>query len=173
MITLISGTNRPGSNTLKVATAYSAVLDILKVAHHLISLENLPVDFARSYMPQSQPAEFKELVKTKIRDVQKFIVVIPEYNGTFPGIFKLFIDSLNPEDLRGKKIAVVGVSTGRGGNARGIDHITAAFLYLGMHVYPGHLPISRLRELLGKEEELADPVILRAMHMQAEGFSRF
>jgi chromate reductase, NAD(P)H dehydrogenase (quinone) len=68
---------------------------------------------------------------------------------------------------------MVGVGTGRGGNIRGIDHLTGALHYLGVTVYPGHLPVSRLRELLDAEGNLVDPVILRAMRMQAEGFMRF
>jgi chromate reductase, NAD(P)H dehydrogenase (quinone) len=173
MITLLSGTNRPGSNTLKVTRAYSRVLDTLGAEHSLLSLESLPQDFAVSYMPDSQSAEFRQLIGQYIRPVQKFIVVIPEYNGTFPGIFKLFLDSLHPADLKSKKIALVGVATGRGGNQRGMDQLTGALHYMGMNVYPGHLPVSRLRELLDENGELVDPVILRAMHMQGEGFLNF
>jgi chromate reductase, NAD(P)H dehydrogenase (quinone) len=173
MITLISGTNRPGSNTSRVARAYSGVLASLQAEHQLFSLENLPRDFAFSYMPGEHSPDYKTVCQTQVRDVQKFIIAIPEYNGTFPGIFKLFIDSLRPEDLKGKKAALVGVSTGRGGNLRGLDHLTAALHYLGMNIYPGHLPISRVRDLLDEDENLADPVILRAMHMQAEGFLSF
>lgn len=173
MVTLISGTNRPGSNTRKVAQTYSGILGELDIPHRLLSLEDLPQDFAFSYLSDRQPAAFNQLLDTFIRPVQKFILVIPEYNGTFPGIFKLFLDAIHPNDLKGKKVAMVGVATGRGGNLRGMDQLTGAFHYLNMAVYPGHLPISRLRELLDAEGKLADPVVLRAMRMQAEGFAAF
>lgn len=173
MITLISGTNRPNSNTLKVAKTYSSVLSEIGAAHQLLSLEDLPKDFAFAYFPDSQSSAFRTLTDTFIRQAGKFIIVIPEYNGTFPGIFKLFLDSLHPNELKGKKVAIAGVSTGRGGNLRGIDHLTGAFHYLGMTVYPGHLPISRLRELQDADGNLADEVVLRAMKMQGEGFMNF
>lgn len=173
MITLISGTNRLHSNTLKVTKTYSSVLSGIGAEHRLLSLEDLPKDFAFGYFPDTQSPAFKLLMDTFIRKADKFIVVIPEYNGSFPGIFKLFLDSVHPNDLKGKKVAMVGVSTGRGGNLRGMDHLTGAFHYLGMNVYPGHLPISRLRELLDADGNLTDEVVLRAMKMQGEGFVNF
>jgi chromate reductase, NAD(P)H dehydrogenase (quinone) len=78
MITLISGTNRPGSNTLKVTNAYSAILRELGADHHLLSLEQLPRDFAFSYLDGPQSPDFQSLVDAQIRAVEKLIVVIPE-----------------------------------------------------------------------------------------------
>jgi NAD(P)H-dependent FMN reductase len=173
MITLISGTNRPGSNTLKVASAYSEILTGLGAAHRLLSLESLPRDFAFDYFADSQSPEFKKMIETEVRPAEKFVVVIPEYNGSFPGIFKLFLDAVHPNDLKGKKAAMVGVATGRGGNLRGMDHLSGTFHYLGITVYPGLLPISRLRDSLDQHGQLSDEVVLRAMRMQAEGFLKF
>lgn len=173
MITLISGTNRPGSNTRKVTNAYSEVLNSLGQEHHLLSLEDLPRDFAFTYFPESQSAEFKEMVEQYIRSAQKYIVVMPEYNGTFPGIFKLFLDAIHPNDVKGKKIAMAGVATGRAGNLRGIDSLTGAFHYLGMTVYPRNLPISLFRDKLDAAGNFSDELTLRAIKMQVEGFLEF
>jgi chromate reductase, NAD(P)H dehydrogenase (quinone) len=132
MITLVSGTNRPGSTTAKVAGAYSNLLSRLGAGHQLLSLESLPRDFAFTYMYDTQGPETRDIIEKYVRNAEKLIIVIPEYNGTFPGIFKLFIDAIHPRDLAGKKLAMVGVSSGRGGNLRGIDQLTNALHYLGV-----------------------------------------
>ena len=42
MVTIISGTNRPGSNTLKVAKYYQKVLSEKGLQANIFSLEQLP-----------------------------------------------------------------------------------------------------------------------------------
>jgi len=171
MITLISGTNRPGSNTLKVAKAYSAALTRLKVPHQIFSLEELPRDFAFSYMSDSM--DFRKLLEKYILNVEKIIVVVPEYNGTFPGIFKLFLDGIRHGTLAGKKVALVGVASGRGGNIRGLDHLVGALHYLQVRVFHDLLPVSHVRELFNPQGELKDEATVKAIERQVEGFVKF
>ncbi len=173
MITLVSGTNRPGSNTAKVAMAYSAVLSGLDASHQLLSLENLPRDFAFTYMTDTQSPEIRGMIDKYVRNADKLIVVIPEYNGTFPGIFKLFLDAIHPRDIAGKKLAIVGVSSGRGGNVRGIDQLTNALHYMAVNIFPQHVAVSRVRDLFDAEGRLSDPFTLAALEKQAKGFLAF
>lgn len=173
MITLVSGTNRPGSNTAKVARAYSAVLSGLGAGHQLLSLESLPHDFAFTYMTDTQSPETRGMIEKYVRNADKLVVVIPEYNGTFPGIFKLFLDAIHPRDLAGKKLAIVGVSSGRGGNVRGIDQLTNALHYMAVNIFPQHVAVSRVRELFDAEGRLSDPFTQTALEKQASGFLEF
>jgi chromate reductase, NAD(P)H dehydrogenase (quinone) len=173
MITLVSGTNRGGSNTFKVAKAYSELLSRLGTGHQLLSLEDLPRDFAFTYMAASQSADTQAMIEKYVRNAGRFIVVVPEYNGTFPGIFKLFLDALHPRDLAGKKLALVGVSSGRGGNIRGLDQLTNAFHYLGVNIYPFQVPVSRIRDLVDPEGNLVDTATLAVLEKQAKGFLAF
>ncbi|MDD5068772.1 MAG: NAD(P)H-dependent oxidoreductase [Candidatus Pacebacteria bacterium] len=60
-----------------------------------------------------------------------FLFVIPEYNHSFPGEFKMFIDSLFKEYAK-KPVAICGVSDGAFGGTRMIDAVRPVLSYLGM-----------------------------------------
>ncbi len=60
-----------------------------------------------------------------------FLFVIPEYNHSFPGEFKIFIDSLFKEYAK-KPAGLVGVSNGAFGGTRGLDAVRPVLSYLGM-----------------------------------------
>jgi chromate reductase len=173
MITILSGTNRKFSKTLIVAKAYQEILESLGEASQLFSMEELPDTISKTYLSDPKDVQFDQLIEKYIRSTNQFIILIPEYQATFPGIFKLFLDGVSPRDFDGKKVALVGISSGRGGNLRGLDHLTSALHYLNMHVYPNKLPISRIRELVDAEFKLSDAGTLEALKKQAEGFIKY
>jgi chromate reductase len=173
MITIISGTNRNLSKTLVVAKAYSQLLTDLGAENQLFSLSDLPADIASTYLSDPKEEKFKQLLEKYIIPVDKFVVVIPEYQGTFPGIFKLLLDGITPRFFDNKKVAMVGVSSGRAGNLRGMDHLTASFHYLNMHVFMNKVPISRIRDLVNDDFILNDEGTLTALKKQAEGFLKY
>lgn len=172
MITIISGTNRPGSTTRLIAGYYSELLTELGHENRLYSLEDLPREFAFTDLYGKRSAAFQEQLDTYIIPAERFVAILPEYNGTFPGIFKLMFDGIAPSILRGKKIGMVGVANGRGGNLRGLDQLTAAMHYLQLMVYPKHLPLSLIQDHLSPERVL-DVVTLEALKAHASGVATF
>jgi chromate reductase len=79
-----------------------------------------------------------------VTDTSKFIFIIPEYNGSFPGVLKTFIDACDfPESFYNKKAALTGISSGKYGNIRGIDHFSGICSYLHLNVLPLrlHIPV--------------------------------
>lgn len=173
MITIISGTNRKKSNTLKVARAYESFIRSTGAECQLFSLEDLPRDIAFTYLADQQTTEVKTFVEKYFQKGERFIFVVPEYQGTFPGVFKVMIDAVDPKYLSRKKVLLAGVGNGRGGNLRGLDQLTGALHYLGMNIFPKHLPISRFREMLDANGELKDEMTLKNIHVQVEEFLRF
>ncbi len=173
MITIISGTNRPKSNTRIVAQTYSAILTELGHENQVLSLEDLPRDFAFGDLYGQRTETFNGQLNQFIIPVQKFVVVMPEYNGSFPGILKLFLDAVHPDHLKTKKMALVGVSAGRAGNLRGIDQLTNALHYLRVNIYPNHLPISMIRSLMNEQGQLTEEATINALKTQAAGFAAF
>jgi NAD(P)H-dependent FMN reductase len=164
--TIISGTNRNGSNTLKVALQYQQMLAAKGVKAELVTLEGLDLNEKSS---QLQKLEEEVLIPT-----DKFIIVMPEYNGSYPGSLKTIIDM---SDIRkvwwGKKALLTGISTGRAGNLRGMDHLTGALNYLKVHVHHNKLPISSVDKLLSHGSVITDAPTITAMEHQVEEFIAF
>lgn len=163
MITIISGTNRTGSRSLQVATHYYKLLQALQQDVHLISLVGLNV--------LDRNEELKRIEAELLIPAEKFIFVMPEYNGSFPGVLKALLDN---SDIRKcwwhKKVSLVGVADGRGGNLRGIEHMTNILHYLKMNVHYNKLPLSRINEELDPEGNFLHTYTLAAITEQVEGF---
>ena len=108
---------------------------------------------------------------------QKFIFISPEYNGSFPGVLKLFLDACSVREykatFKGKKAALVGIATGRAGNLRGMDHLTGILNHLGIIVLPNKVPISKIDQLYGESGDIADAVTLRLIERHVEEFLAF
>ena len=167
MYTIISGTNRPNSKTLKVAKVYQGILLQKGVEASLLSLEGLNV-LERN--PAYVAIETDILIPTA-----RFIFISPEYNGSIPGVLKLMFDiSDYKKTWWGKKALLTGVATGRGGNLRGLEHLTSILHYLRVVVYPNKLPISLVHNLMdGSTGDFHDAGTLRAIDMQVEEFLQF
>ena len=166
MYTIISGTNRPGSHTEKVAKQYQKIFSAKGIEAKIFSLQNLDV---LEKNPDFLKAENEFLVPS-----QKFIFIIPEYNGSFPGVLKAMIDI---SDIRktwwGKKALLTGVSTGRAGNLRGMDQMTGVLNYVRMIVHHNKLPISVIDKVMDESGTITDKNTLLAIDQQVDEFINF
>ncbi|MCW3072852.1 MAG: NADPH-dependent reductase [Bacteroidetes bacterium] len=167
MITVISCTNRANSNTLKIAKHYIQLLEKQGVKAKLFSFEDLPHDIAFNELFNKRSENFQQLLNEFVIPAQKFVFVVPEYNGSFPGILKVFLDAVHPDINRGKKVALLGVSSGRAGNLRGMDHLTGILNYLGMHVHPNKLPVSSVLSLMDADGNMKDEGTIKSIEKHA------
>ncbi|MDQ3191584.1 MAG: NAD(P)H-dependent oxidoreductase [Bacteroidota bacterium] len=168
MITIISATNRPGNSTKIFAEKFFQLLMEKGVEAQLFSLEQIPDDFNLKNIYDYHHPGIYQLVEKYIIPAQKIIVLAPEYNGGIPGVLKVFIDAVQPSIFAGKTAALVGISSGRSGNIRGIDQLTSIFHYINMNVLPFKLPISRIEELLNEKREMVDEFTIKAMNLLIE-----
>jgi chromate reductase, NAD(P)H dehydrogenase (quinone) len=164
--TIISGTNRPGSNTKKVALAYQRILQQKGVEAALLALDEVDVF--------SKNGSFMQMQEQYLLPAQKFIIVMPEYNGSYPGVLKVMIDSSDVKNAWwNKKVLLTGVATGRAGNLRGMEHLTGSLLHLKMMVHHNRLPISLVDKLLDADGNLADEGTIKAIEQQLDEFIGF
>ncbi len=164
--TIISGTNRTGSNTYKVALQYQQLLKQKGIEANLLSLEGVN--------PLIKDKDFKKLEEEILNPTEKYIFVSPEYNGSIPGILKLLIDEANWSTAwKDKKAMLVGVSTGRAGNLRGMDHLTSILHHMNIQVLPFMLPISQVDVLLDGQREISDLATLTVIKKQINEFISF
>ncbi len=172
-ITIISSTNRLDSNTEKIANYYLSILKNKTFHVDLLNLKELPESFLFSDLYGKRSDEFQKIIDKYIEQQTKFIFIVPEYNGSFPGILKGFLDSVSPKLWLDNKACLVGISTGRAGNLRGMEHLTNILNYLKVNVYHNKLPISRVDSLLDTSGNLTDAETKRAIDIQLNGFLDF
>lgn len=173
MITIVSGTNRKNSHTLKVSKYYQAEIKKKGIEATLFSLEDLPPTITVSDLYGNRSEEFKP-IQDLINKTTKFLFVIPEYNGSFPGVLKTFIDACAfPESFYGKKAALVGVSSGKYGNIRGVDHFTGVCNYCHMHVLPLKLHIPLIRKEIDENQMIFKEDTLKFVDEQIDKFLAF
>ena len=173
MITLIAGTNRPASNTLKLTQYYQKELAKLGCETQLLSLTELPDSLISTDLYGKRSQEFQP-IQDMITASSKFLFVIPEYNGSFPGVLKTFIDACKfPESFYGKKAALVGLSSGRYGNLRGLEHFTGICHYIHLEVMPLRIHIPAIQTELNEEGSLWKEDTLKFTGEQMEKFIRF
>ena len=99
---------------------------------------------------------------------------MPEYNGSFPGVLKVLFDITNIKECWWhKKALLVGLADGRGGNLRGIEHMTNILHYLKMNVHYNKLPISKINSELNEAGEFLNPVTTKAIAEQIEEFMAY
>jgi NAD(P)H-dependent FMN reductase len=86
---------------------------------------------------------------------QALVLVVPEYNHSFPGELKLLLDSLLNE-YKGKSVAIVGVSAGMLGGARVIDHIKPVLIELNLHPIKGSVNFMKVGEAFAEDGSLVN-----------------
>ncbi len=173
MVTIIAGTNRPNSSTIKLAQYYQKILGQKGLETGLLSLTQLPGSLIETDLYGNRSPQF-EPIQDIITKTDKFLFVIPEYNGSFPGVLKVFIDACSfPESFYEKKAALVGLSSGKYGNIRGIDHFTGICHYIHLHVMPLKIHIANIRAELNANGDLFNEDTLRFTDEQMEKFITF
>jgi chromate reductase, NAD(P)H dehydrogenase (quinone) len=179
MITLISGTNRQPSQT-GILSRYAASCFVEQSREELgmIDLAVLPEPFLKGqgYQPEDQSEAIRDTQDAWILPARAFYLVVPEYNGSFPGVLKYFLDACTvrayKDSFNGKKAAILGLSSGRAGNLRGLDHLTGILHYLNVQVMPNRLPVSRVEGLV-RDGRLADEASARLVCEHVEEFLQF
>ncbi|QNL50438.1 NAD(P)H-dependent oxidoreductase [Olivibacter sp. SDN3] len=173
MITIIAGTNRKNSYSLKVANYYQQQLDKKGLGSEILSLEDLPDNFIVSDLYGARSEAFQP-IQNRITATTKFIFIIPEYNGSFPGVLKILIDGcLFPDSFVGKKAALVGISSGKYGNIRGVEHFTGICHYLQLHILPIRIHIPYIKQEINDDITFHKEDTLKFTDQQIEAFIRF
>src|SRR6185369_5813245 len=118
MMTLLIGTNRPNSNTRKIARHVEEIYAELKVPLHVIDLTHLPQEIFSPSSYGEKPKSFQPFADAILR-ASGLHVVTPEYNGGIPGVLKYFIDMLKfPESFDKRPVCFTGLSAGIWGALR-------------------------------------------------------
>jgi chromate reductase len=172
-ILVISGTNRPGSSALKMSRAIERHYRAAGVAAEVYSLAELPQDVFRPESYAAKPEAFLP-VQQRVLDASGLHVVTPEYNGSFPGVLKYFIDMLKfPDSFERKPVAFVGEAAGVWGGLRAVEQLQQIFGYRNAHVFPERVFVPGVGGKFDADGNLTDPAIDQRLAKQAAGFAEF
>ena len=173
MLTMIVGTNRPGSNTRKVATHVEEIYAGLRAPLRVLDLATLPPEIFSPSSYANKPKSFAPFADG-IHQASGLVVVTPEYNGSVPGVLKYFIDMLKfPESFDARPVCFVGLSAGMWGALRPVEQLQMIFGYRNGHLFPERVFLPQINQLLNKDGRLTDAEILARLKAQAEGFIGF
>ena len=173
LTTIISATNRPNSSTYKLAQYYQKKLKEKGLEAGILSLTQLPANIIESDLYGKRSLEF-EPIQDIVTQTEKFLFIIPEYNGSFPGVLKIFMDACSfPGSFYEKKAALTGLSSGKYGNIRGIDHFTGVCHYMHLQVMPLKIHIGSINKEFDADNNLFEKDTLKFTNEQMDKFILF
>lgn len=132
-VAIVLGTARAKRESEKIAQLPLTILNadgrtepvLVDVRDHLASSHTvLPWDVQGT---EHVVTPWKELAL----QARGFVFVVPEYNYGYPGELKLLLDTLYRE-YRNKPVMLCGVSSGRFGGARVVEHLKPVLIELGL-----------------------------------------
>jgi chromate reductase, NAD(P)H dehydrogenase (quinone) len=173
MMTLLVGTNRPGSNSRKVARLVEEIYVELKVPLRVLDLTQLPQEIFAAGSYAEKPKSFQPFADG-ILQASGVHVISPEYNGGIPGVLKYFIDMLKfPESFEHRPVCFTGVAAGIWGALRPIEQLQAIFGYRNAFIFPDRVFLPQINSLLDDNGRLKNTELTERLRKQAEGFVHF
>lgn len=173
MITVLLGTNRPKSNTARVAEVIMGIYRELGEEPGILDLAELPMETATPEVYGAKPAGLKPMVD-QVLGSDGLVLVIPEYNGSYPGILKLFIDTWPyPEAFDRRPVCLVGLASGQFGALRAVEHLQQVFSYRNAHIFPPRVFLAGIHKLLDEKGQFKDAELVERLRKQAAGFLDF
>ncbi|MCC5914509.1 MAG: NAD(P)H-dependent oxidoreductase [Balneolaceae bacterium] len=172
LIHIISATDRPGSNALKVSKYVESKLSEYADTK-IFSLRDYPLADLHGGKYGNTPNSVKEF-NSELLKADGFLFVIPEYNGGFPGILKLFFDYLPfPDALELKPVSLIGEAAGAFGALRPVEQFEQLLKYRKAYVYPERMFIQRVNDTFDEEDGLSNDVLQGLLESQLKNFPDF
>ena len=170
---IISGTDRPDSNSLRIALYLQKEYGIHGIDADIINLQDFPTSAVEGGRYGDKPKEVNDFIAPVV-DADALVIVCPEYNGGYPGILKLFIDYLPfPESLNKKPISFIGHANGAFGGLRAVEQLQQVVGYRNAHVFPERVFIPRIGKNFDDEEGISDPFQQDLLQAQIKNFIEF
>jgi chromate reductase, NAD(P)H dehydrogenase (quinone) len=172
MITIISGTNRPGSRSLEVSKIVLSCFQKHNVPAQILDIQSIPFkELDGAQYSEKKPGRLLEAIEM-LHQSSGYYFVCPEYNGSMPGALKYFIDHWEyPRTFENIPVAFLGLG-GRFGGVRPIEHLQQVLNYRNAFVFPERIFLFNVWTIL-KEGKLQDEATLKLLEKQTLDFSRF
>jgi NAD(P)H-dependent FMN reductase len=172
-LVVICSTNRVGALARKLAIQTSGIYQAVGHSCDLLDMAELP---ASALDPQAYKCPSADLLGL----IDRFLgadgvhFVVSEYNGSFPGVLKLFIDLLPyPQGLDNRPCALIGLAAGQFKGLRAVEQLQQIAGYRNALQFPRRLFLGDSQRLFNDQGRLADPELVTRLEEQCAGFLSF
>lgn len=175
MVTLqiISGTDRPQSNALRVAKYLHKKYNEYNADASIVDLQHFPLTSTLGGKYRDEVPEIDHFIEP-ILDADGIIFVCPEYNGGYPGILKMMIDYLPyPSALYKKPVCFVGESNSPFGGQRAVEQLQQVIGYQNAHMLPERVFIPQVKSNFDEETGIKNAYQQNLLDEQVRSFVAF
>lgn len=171
-IVVVCGTNREGALSRLLAKEVAESYRQREHTVDLLDMAELPVETLLGSAYKERPENVDLLVQRFLKS-EGAVFVIPEYNGSYPGVLKLFVDMLPyPEGFESRPCAFIGIAAGQFKSLRAVEHFQQVAGYRNAYIYPRRLFIGdSFKQFV--DGKLSDDELSKRVHQQADGFAKF
>ncbi|TVR12518.1 MAG: NADPH-dependent oxidoreductase [Planctomycetota bacterium] len=172
-ILVVSGTNRAGALSRKLSDIVANKHRDLGASVDLLDLgEVLNADFIAP-TAYKQPTDAISGAVDRFLAADGVVFVVAEYNGSYPGALKLFVDMLPyPAGFNRRPCAFIGLAAGRFASLRAVEHFQQVAGYRNAYQYPERVLIANSYGQLS-DGDFGDDELRQRIDHQASGFQAF
>lgn len=172
-INILSGTDRPDSSAMQVAEHILPKLKGYGAQADVISLRDFPTKDVAGGRYGDEIPSVKELNK-RVLNCDGLIMIIPEYNGGFPGILKLFIDYLPfPKAFLKLPVAFIGEADGAFGALRPVEQMQMICNYRNAYLFPERVFIQRVNKQFSPSDGFENELTGKLLESMLKNFVAF
>ena len=172
-LAIIVGTDRPNSKSQVMANYVHKLYSERVVDAQVFSMADFPLGSVVGG-PYGKDLLEVEAFREPILACNALLFVIPEYNGSFPGVLKIFIDYLPfPDAFLDTPIAYIGISAGAFGSLRAVEQFQMVANYRNALSYPERVFVSRFSKNFSTDLGLIVPLEQELLLNQTNGFIDF
>lgn len=170
---ILVGTNRPNSNSRKVADVIKGIYHTLNEEVEILDLKDFPFhELTGELYGKAMPETVSSWIH-KINESEGLILVVPEYNGSMPGALKYFMDFWTyPDAFEHRPVCMVGLG-GMFGGLRPVEHLQQIFGYRNSFIFPDRVFLHNVWKIINASGELTEKIPMDLLINQAKGFQVF
>lgn len=99
--------------------------------------------------------------QSQVEESDRIVMILPEYNHSFPGEWKMLVDALAPAVCKDKPVFLVTVSAGAFAGVRVADHVQPVLHTLGFNLQESKLHVAQVGEMYSKEGTIDESALTR------------
>lgn len=169
---IISGTNRKDSRSYDLSVLIQKMYSEKSEKIEIIDLKDVGInELDETHYGSPKPKKMSETLE-KINRADGLVFVVPEYNGSLPGVLKYFIDHWKyPDSFEFRPVCFVGLG-GMFGGLRAVEQLQMILGYRNAFIYPERIFMTNVWNVF-KDGKITDPVVLDLLEKQIQGFQKF